>query len=72
MVITVIPSTIIHLFFNSSPLLYDFLSIGQFYHIQEFFAFFFQFFLLIYFTSKYLIVLQVFQRYLLLHTLVVH
>ncbi|MBM5718501.1 hypothetical protein D8X84_11085 [Listeria innocua] len=41
MVITVIPSTIIHLFFNSSPLLYDFLFVGLFYHMLEIFTFFF-------------------------------
>ncbi|EFF99395.1 conserved hypothetical protein [Listeria monocytogenes J2818] len=41
MVITVIPNTIIHLFFNAPPLLYDFLFVGLFYHMLEIFTFFF-------------------------------
>ncbi|EAD5841479.1 hypothetical protein E0E01_09865 [Listeria innocua] len=41
MVITVIASIIIHLFFNSSPLLHAFYFVGLFYHMLEIFTFFF-------------------------------
>ncbi len=39
---TTIPSIIISFFFNSSPLLLEFLFVGSFYHICGIFTFFFQ------------------------------